>query len=58
MSMPEKRQEHPFEKIEYNKLYQFEEIVGKKIKLEKKSDFNPYRKPEYFFNELSDDEKN
>mgnify|MGYP000776209957 FL=1 len=29
--MPEKRQEHPFEKIEYNKLYQFEEIVGKTI---------------------------
>ena len=38
--------------------YVVEEIVGKKIKLEKKSDFNPYRKPEYFFNELSDDEKN
>ena len=38
--------------------YVVEEIIGKKIKLEKKSDFNPYRKPEYFFNELSDDEKN
>ena len=29
--LPEKRQEYPFEKIEYNKLYQFEEIVGKTI---------------------------
>lgn len=38
--------------------YVVEEIVGKKITLVKKSDFNPYRKPEYFFNELSDDEKN
>ena len=29
--LPEKRQEYPFEKIEYNKLYKFEEIVGKTI---------------------------
>ena len=29
--LPEKRQEYPFEKIEYNKLYEFEEIVGKTI---------------------------
>lgn len=38
--------------------YVVEEIVGKKIKLEKKLDFNPYRKPEYFFNELPAEEKN
>ena len=25
--MPEERQEHPFEKIEYNRMYNFEEIV-------------------------------
>ena len=29
--LPENRQEYPFEKIEYNKLYKFEEIVGKTI---------------------------
>ena len=29
--LPEKRQEYPFEKIEYNKLYKFEDIVGKTI---------------------------
>ena len=29
--MPEERQEHPFEKIEYNRMYNFEEIVGKTI---------------------------
>ena len=35
-----------------------EEIVGKLVKLEKNKNFNPIRKPEYFFNSLSIEEKN
>lgn len=38
--------------------YVVENIVSKRIDLKRKSDYNPYRKPEYFFNDLSADEKN
>ncbi len=38
--------------------YVVEELVAKRLKLEEKTDFNPYRKPDYFFGELSSEEKN
>ena len=38
--------------------YVVEEIVSKKLDLKKKDDFNPYRKAEYFFDQLNDEEKN
>ena len=34
------------------------ELVAKKLELIKKSDFNPVRKPDYFFKNLSNEEKN
>ncbi len=38
--------------------YVVEEIVSKRLDLKKKDDFNPYRKAEYFFDQLNDEEKN
>ena len=35
-----------------------EDIVSKLIDLKRKADYNPYRRPDFFFNELSVDEKN
>ncbi len=38
--------------------YVVEELIAKRLKLKKKDNFNPYRKAEYFFDELCDDKKN
>ena len=38
--------------------YVVEELVAKRLKLKKKDKFDPYRKAEYFFEQLSVDEKN
>lgn len=38
--------------------YVAEELVAKRLNLKKKENFNPYRKAEYFFGQLSVDEKN
>jgi len=38
--------------------YVVEELVAKHFKLEKKADFNPIRKPDYFFKNLTNEQKN
>ena len=38
--------------------YVVNELIGGLFKLEANENFNPYRKPDYFFNRLGDDEKN
>lgn len=38
--------------------YLVETLIGRFIKLDKKEDFNPCRKPDYFFSKLSFEEKN
>ena len=39
-------------------VFVVDELIGKAIKLEKKKNFNPIRKPDYFFSRLSNEEKN
>lgn len=38
--------------------YVVEELIAKRLNLKKKSNFNPYRRAEYFFGQLNDEEKN
>ena len=38
--------------------YVVDELIGKYIKIEKNKNFNPIRKPDYFFSRLSIEEKN
>ena len=39
-------------------VFVVDELIGKAIKLENKKNFNPIRKPDYFFSRLSNEEKN